>query len=52
MVPDEVSAQNPPEAASPDQRRDRRLALFFLFLTIAMYAVIAYGIYKVIDMLA
>ena len=47
----EVSAQNPPEAASHDQRHDRRLVLFFLLLVIAMYSMIGYGIYKAIDML-
>ena len=47
-----VSAQNPPEAASSTEHRDRRLYLLFLFLVIAVYAVIGYGVYEVIDALA
>ena len=32
--------------------RDRRFFLLFLFLLIAVYAVIGYGVYQVIDALA
>lgn len=48
----EASAQNPPEEASSAQDRDGRLYLLFLFLVIAVYAVIGYGVYKVIEALA
>lgn len=50
---EEVSAQNPPQDASSSQDRDgRRLYLLMLFLLIAVYAVIGYGVYQVIDALA
>jgi len=49
---DKTFAQNPPEAASSTEHRDRRLYLLFLFLVIAVYAVIGYGVYEVIDALA
>ena len=49
---DETSAQNPPEAASSSERRDRKLYLLFLFLVIALYAVTGYGLYKLMDALA
>ena len=49
---EEVSAQNPPQDASRAPSWDRRFFLLFLFLLIAVYAVIAYGVYQVIDALA
>ena len=49
---EEVSAQNPPQDASSAHSGDRRFVLLFLFLVIAAYAVIGYGVYKVIDALA
>ena len=49
---EEVSAQNPPQDASRARSRDRRFFLLFLFLLIAVYAVIGYGVYQVIDALA
>ena len=48
---DESSVQ-PREEASNAQARDGRLYLLFLILVIAVYAVIGYGIYKVIEALA
>jgi hypothetical protein len=47
-----VSARNRPQNASSGQDRDGRLYLLMLFLLIAAYAVIGYGVYKVIDALA
>ena len=49
---DQASVRNPPEDASSAQGRDGRLYLLFLFLVIAVYAVIGYGIYKVIEAFA
>ena len=49
---EEVSAQNPPEDAgdaSSAHHPDRRLSLLLLFLVIAVYAVIGYAVYKVMD---
>ena len=49
---DEVTAQNPPQDALRARSWDRRFLLLFLFLLIALYAVIGYGVYQVIDALA
>ena len=49
---EEVSAQNPPQDASRARSTDRRFFLLFLFLLIAVYAVIGYGVFEVIDALA
>ena len=49
---EEVSAQNPPQDASGARSADRRFVLLFLFLVIAVYAVIGYVVYEVIDALA
>ena len=46
------SVQNPREEASSAQAREGRLYLLFLILVIAVYAVIGYGVYKVIEALA
>jgi hypothetical protein len=51
-IDEEVSAQNPPQDALSARSRDRRFFLLFLFLLIAVYAVIGYGVYEVIDALA
>ena len=49
---EEVSAQSPPQDASSARSWDRRFFLLFLFLLIAVYAVIGYGVYEVIHALA
>ena len=48
---DEASAQHPPEGASSAQHRDGWLFLLVLFLVIAVYAMIGYGVYEVIHAL-
>ena len=49
---DDMSAPNSPEEASIAQHQVRRFTLLLLFLLIAVYAVIGYAIFKVIDALA
>ena len=49
---DEASLEDSPGDASSAQGRDGRLYLLFLFLVIAVYTVIGYGIYKILEALA
>ena len=48
---EEASLQNPSEDASSGQGRDGEIYLLSLLLVIALYAVVGYGVYKIVEAL-